>query len=62
MKGKDTEAGPQVVLHEVNDTVTDIEDEIKKILALSDFSKSDNRKVELLIDGGVFARMLTANP
>lgn len=56
------EVVPQVVLHEVNDTVTDIEDEIKKILALSDFSKSDNRKVELLIDGGVFARMLTANP
>lgn len=55
------EVVPQVVLHEVNDTVTDIEDEIKKILALSDFSKSDNRKVELLIDGGVFARMLTAN-
>ena len=44
-----------LILYEVDDKVQDIEAEIKKILALK------NSKIELLIDGGVFARMLTSD-
>ena len=45
------------MLHEINDKVTDVELEIKKILSLSD----GKRKVEILIDGGVFSRMLNTD-
>lgn len=51
---------PQVILHEVSESVTDIESEIKSILQLCSGSQDsdENVKLELLIDGGVFAKML----
>lgn len=46
------------ILYEINDRVKDIKAEIDKILGFR--TKEPDRKVELLIDGGVFAKMLTA--
>ena len=46
----------EVIFYEVNEFTKDIDAEITKILDLS-MSKG-NKKLELLIDGGVFARML----
>ena len=48
-----------VKLYEVNEKVQDVHAEIMKILELS-AQQSENSKLELLIDGGVFAKMLTA--
>lgn len=41
--------------------MTDIEQEIKNILSLSSHDSSMKKNIELLIDGGVFAQMLTAD-
>lgn len=40
---------------EFDEHCKDVEDEIKKILLIQ---TDDKRKIELLIDGGIFARML----
>ena len=48
-----------MILYEVTESVKDIEVEIKKILELAEKIK-DNKKLELLIDGGAFAKMLLA--
>ena len=40
--------------------MTDIEQEIRNILSLSSYDSS-KKNIELLIDGGVFAQMLTAD-
>lgn len=48
----------EVILYEVNEFSNDVEAEIAKILDLS-MSKG-SKKLELLIDGGVFAKMLMA--
>lgn len=47
-----------MVLYEVSEDVKDISSEIKKILKLTSKNSDDRVKLELLIDGGVFARML----
>jgi len=49
----------EVILYEVNESAAKIETEIAKILELS--KNKGNKKLELLIDGGVFAKMLMAN-
>ena len=48
-----------MILYEVTENVKDIEVEIKKILELAE-KIGDNKKLELLIDGGAFAKMLLA--
>ena len=58
--GEDPDAEQKVVLYEVNEKATAIEDEIDKILQLAENSKGEKR-LELLIDGSVFAKMLTSN-
>lgn len=50
-----------VVLYEVSENVKDVQAEIKKIHQLSS-KKRDYSKLELLVDGGVFAKMLQAKP
>jgi magnesium-transporting ATPase (P-type) len=47
-----------VILYEVNESASKIETEIAKILELS--RNKGDQKLELLIDGGVFAKMLMA--
>ncbi len=56
---KASQDGNEVILYEVNDNVTDIDKEIQQILKLS--SKASKSKIELLVDGNVFAKMLTAS-
>ena len=50
---------PKVILHEVSDQVTDVEKEIQKILDLA--NEAGSSEIELLIDGCVFAKMLTSS-
>ena len=52
----------ELLLYEVDDKVTDVQSVINKILSLSSSSGgSGKKKIELLIDGGVFAMMLTSD-
>ena len=51
----------EVVLYEVSEGVKDVSAEIKKIHQLSS-KKRAYSKLELLVDGGVFAKMLQAKP
>ena len=57
MKHQNFEA---TTLHEVSESMTDLEQEIRTILTLA--KQKGDRKLELLIDGGIFAHMLTAKP
>lgn len=48
-----------VILHEVGAEVTDIESQIKMILSLA--AQKGDKKLELLVDGCVFAKMMNAD-
>ena len=52
------------MLYEVDDKVRDVQSVIKEILKLSGEGAAESggkRKIELLIDGGIFALMLTSD-
>lgn len=48
-------------MYEIGEQTTDVEGEIKKILAISATMEGSSIKLELLIDGTVFAQMLRLN-
>ena len=52
----------ELLLYEVDDKVRDVQSIIKQILKLSEGSGTGGKKkIELLIDGGIFAMMLTSD-